>query len=142
MRMDSDSLTAMDGIEELLIKIIEYTRLEHKVISDNLNNVRTNGYIPKRLDSRLFAESLGFALAEYIKNDRLTFCDNCAIRFGLAGAFEVVPTDDPAAAEMLERNVFLYINHQRRAMLENAVNQKVAMKLLEAKRAGKLECSI
>jgi len=122
-----------DNITELLVKIISFTEMRRKVVTDNINNMRDPNFIPTDLDVNEFSQLLNFAIDEHARNNRLVLCDTNTIKFGCGGSFEVKPIFDKQAKELLDKNLDEYLEFQINKLLENAINQRVAQTLLKQK---------
>jgi flagellar basal body rod protein FlgB len=122
-----------DNVTELLVKIISFTEVRRKVITGNINNIRTPDFAPRDLDVNEFSLLLNYAIDEHTRNNRLVLCDTNTIKFGQGGSFEVRPMFDKYAKELLDKNPDEYLEHQINKLLENALNQKVAETLLRQK---------
>lgn len=119
-----------DNIAELLIKIIEFTQARQKILARNINNIHTDGFMPKDLEVDEFSEVLHDAICEHTRSRRLLLRDTGNIKFGAFGSFEVKPIIDKYAEELLEGNLDEYLELQINKLLENALNQRVAAELL------------
>lgn len=124
---------ATDNISELLVKIIEFTQSRQKILTQNINNARCPGFVPKDLAVDEFSGLLNNAIDEHTRNRRLLFCDTKNIKFGPAGRLETQPTIDMSAKELLEKNRNEYIELQVNKLLENSLNQRAAAVLLRQK---------
>ncbi len=122
-----------DNITELLVKVIEFTRIRQKILTQNINNIHNPGFSPKDLAVDDFSELLTNALNEHITNRRLVLCDTDSIKFGPSGSFEAKPKVDRNAKEMLEEDRDKYLELQINKLLENSLNQRVAAELLKQK---------
>jgi flagellar basal body rod protein FlgB len=122
-----------DNIAELLIKIIEFTQNRQKILTQNINNIHSPGFVPKDLAVDEFSSLLSKAINEHTRSQRLLFCDTKNIKFGAAGSLEAQPTIDKYAKELLEENRNEYIKLQINKLLENSLNQRVAAELLRQK---------
>jgi flagellar basal body rod protein FlgB len=119
-----------DNIAELLVKIIEFTRVRHKILARNIYYVESPGFIPKDLVTDEFSNLLNCAIDEHIKNQRLLLRDTENIRFGTSGSFTIQPVVDRYAQELLNENQDEYIQLQINKLLENLLNQRIAAALL------------
>ncbi len=129
-----NSLPAVtDNISELLVKIIAFTQTREHLLTDNINNARTSGFVPKDLAVDEFSSVMNVALTEHIRSRRLILHDTESIRFGRAGCFEVRPFTDDSAKKLMERNPDEYIEEQLNRLMENRLNQKIATELLRKK---------
>ena len=124
---------ATDNITELLTKIIEFTHARQKILTQNMNNIHSQGFIPKDLNVDEFSEVLKDAVSEHIRNQRLLLRDTENIKFGEEGRVEIKAIPDKYAKEMLENNPDEYIELQINKLLENSLNQRVAAELLRQK---------
>ena len=122
-----------DNIAELLVKIIEFTQIRHKILTLNINNIHKPGFIPRDLAVYEFSSLLNIAINEHTRNRRLVLCDTENIKFGAGGSFEVLPIVDKSAKELLEENKNEYLEMQMNKLLKNSMNQKVAAGLLRQK---------
>jgi flagellar basal body rod protein FlgB len=122
-----------DNITELLVKIIEFTQTRQRVLTRNINNIHSPGFIPKDLAVDDFCNLLSNAINEHITNRRLVLCDTENIKFGISGGFEVKPVTDKYAKQLLEENQDEYIELQINKLLENSLNQRIAAELLRQK---------
>jgi len=122
-----------DNISELLVTIIKFTRIRKKIITENLNNSRTAGYVPKDVEVDKFSELLSRAIDEHTRNKRLLLSDTKNIKFGANGDFEVSAVVDEDARELLSNSHDEYVEMQINKLLENSLNQRIAKELLEQK---------
>ncbi len=122
-----------DNITELLVKIIEFTQSRQKILTQNINNIHSPGFVPKDLAVDEFSGLLNNAIDEHTRSRRLLFCDTKNIKFGAAGRLETKPAIDKYAKELLEKNRNEYIELQINKLLENSLNQRVAAELLRQK---------
>ena len=122
-----------DNIAELLVKIVEFTQTRQKILSRNINNVHSFGFVPKDLEVDEFSELLSEAIDEHIRNRRLVLRDTENIKFGISGSFEAKPVVDEYAKELLEESRDEYLELQISKLLENSLNQRVAAELLRQK---------
>ena len=122
-----------DNITELLVKIIEFTHSRQKILTRNVNNIHSPGFVPKDLAVGEFSDLMNQAIDEHTRNRRLVLCDSENVKFGAAGSFEVKPVVDKYAKSLLEENPDEYLNMQINKLLENSLNQRVAAELLKQK---------
>lgn len=122
-----------DNITELLVKIIEFTRARHKILTRNINDIDNPAFVPKDLVVDEFTTLLNNAIDEHIKNRRLLLRDTENVKFGINGSFEVEPVVDKCARKLLKENRDKYIEFQVNKLLENILNQRVAAELLREK---------
>jgi flagellar basal body rod protein FlgB len=122
-----------DNITELLVKIIEFTRTRHKILARNISEISSHGFVPKDLVADEFSDLLNSAINEHIANQRLVLRDTENVKFGIGGSFNVKPTVDKYAKDLLDENRDEYIELQKNKLLENTINQRVAAELLKQK---------
>lgn len=123
-----------DNINEILVKIIKFTKTRRKILIQNITNVRNPGFVPKDLAVNEFSDLLNNAIDEHIQHQRLVLLDTENIKFGDNGNFEVKPVIDEQSKELFEENQDEYFELQINKLWENSLNQKVAAELLKQKR--------
>ncbi len=131
--MDLKTLSA-DNIEELLVKIIEFTRKRHRIIKSNLKNSKNPEYQPLDLEVEDFSEKLKFALSQHLQNHRLVWSDSENIKFGPKGELKLKPIKDLYAKELMFSDHDEYVEYQVEKLTENTINQKVASQLIKMKK--------
>jgi len=119
-----------DNITELLVKIIEFTQSRQKILTRNINNIHSSGFVPKDLAVDKFGGLLADAIDEHIRSRRIVLRDTEDIKFGAGGSFKVKPVVDKYAKELFEENRNEYLELQIDKLLENSLNQRVAAELL------------
>jgi len=122
-----------DNVTELLLKIIKFTKRRQEVLTENINNVHSPGFVPRDLAVDEFCTLLNNAISEHILNRRLILCDTDSIKFGAAGSFDTKPIIDSFANDLLKENRDRYLELQINKLLENSLNHKVARQLLKQK---------
>jgi len=120
------SMLITDNIAELLVKIVEFTQTRQKILSRNINNVHSFGFVPEDLAVDEFSQLLGEAIDEHIRNQRLVLSDTKSIKFGFSGSFKAKPIVDEYAKELLEESRDEYLELQISKLMENSLNQRVA----------------
>jgi flagellar basal body rod protein FlgB len=131
--MRNTTSVSTDNITELLIKIIEFTQTRQKILTWNINNIHSPGFVPKDLAVGEFGTLLDNAINEHITNRRLLLYDTANVKFGISGSFEVKPVIDKHARELLEEKRDEYLELQINKILENSLNQRIAAELLRQK---------
>ena len=131
--MNLASLTT-DNISELLVKIIEFTQSRQEILTENIKNIHSSGFVPKDLAVGEFCWQLTRAIDEHVRSRRLLFCDTENIKFGAAGNFEAIPTVDKYAKELLEEDKDEYFRLQINKLLENSLSQRIAAELLKQRK--------
>jgi hypothetical protein len=122
-----------DNIDEILVKIIQFTHIRHTLISDNIRNCRAAGFVPRYIDEEDFAKVISMALAEHQRNNRLALCDSGTVRFLPDGDFRLEPQIDTEATKLFDSDFEAYIQLQKNRLKENSINNKTACALLEHK---------
>jgi hypothetical protein len=122
-----------DNVSELLVKIIDFTISRHKVLTENLNNLYADGFVPMDLPVEEFARLMEYAIAEHKRSKRLLLCDTANVKFGLNGILSTEAVIDELARKLLDKDINEYFEHQLKKLSENALNQKVAAELLKQK---------
>ena len=128
------SSTTVDNITEVLTRIIEFTDRRRDVLTRNLFDYQTTGFVPKDLPVCEFAECMTEAVSEHIRSRRLLLCDRENVSFGEAGSFDVVPVVDAEANDLLQKNTKEYLQMQIHKLSENLMNNRIAVELLKQKR--------
>lgn len=122
-----------DNINEILIKVIEFTRTRQKILTQNIINIHNPEFVPQELEVDEFSDLLNNAIDEHIRNQQLVLHETKNIKFAISGSLEVKPVVDECGKELLEENQDQYIEMQRGKLWENSLNQKVAAELLKQK---------
>jgi len=130
--MDLSSLIR-DNIDEVLVRIIQFTHIHHNLISDNIRNCKASGFVPQYIDAEDFAKVISAALTEHQGNKRLALCDSGTVSFLPGGNFRLEPQIDTEAAELVDSDFEAYVKLQKNRLKENAINNKTACALLEHK---------
>jgi flagellar basal body rod protein FlgB len=131
--MDLSSLIR-DNIDDILVKIIQFTHIRHCIIADNIKNCRSAGFVPRHVDVEDFAKVISVALAEHQRSKKLSLCDSHTITFSFGGKLDVKPEMDIAAQKLFVQDFRRYILLQKQRLKENIVNNKTACALLRHKR--------
>ncbi|MFA6187221.1 MAG: hypothetical protein WC770_08445 [Phycisphaerae bacterium] len=132
-QMDLSSLIR-DNIDDILVKIIQFTHIRHCIIADNIKNCRSAGFVPRHVDVEDFAKVISVALAEHQRSKKLSLCDSHTITFSFGGKLDVKPEMDIAAQKLFVQDFRRYILLQKQRLKENIVNNKTACALLRHKR--------
>ena len=122
-----------DNITEILVKIIEFTHARQKIITRNITNINRPGFVPQKLAVKEFSGLLNSAIDEHVQNQRLLLRDTENIKFGISGNFEAKSIVDEHSKLLLEKNRDEYLELQRKKLLENSLNQRIAAELLRQK---------
>ena len=125
-----------DNITEVLMKIVKFADTRHEILTMNLDNSHTTGYIPKDLDVDGFSELIDEAINEHVLNNRLLLRDSDTIKFGENGDFQVSAVTDDDCLALLKKDRNKYIEAQIDKMLENSLNKKIANELLKQKQGA------
>jgi hypothetical protein len=129
-----------DNVTEALIKIIEFTQSRHQLLVDNVNSVRTEGFVPKDLPVHEFSMLMENAIDEHARSQRLLLRDSQHVKFGKSGTFCAKPIVDVEAAALLTRSRDEFLALQVEKLLENALNQRIALELLRQTQDDELTC--
>ena len=125
--------TITDNLTEILFKVIVFTRNRHKILIQNINQIRSPGFTPKDMPVDEFSKLLRLALCEYAQTRRLLFIDGQNVKFGSNGRFSALPVIDKKAKQLLNTDRDEYLQLQVNKLLENAINQRIAAELLKNK---------
>lgn len=123
-----------DIISELLILLTQFTQIRHRILKQNIQCAGTQHYLPKDLRADEFSEILNDAITEYILNQRLILRDTDTISFGPNASAMFKPVPDPEARKLLKHDKRDYVQFQNSKIRENALNERIAKKLLGMKR--------
>jgi len=134
--MNLSTLTSTDNITEILLKIFEFTQTRQKILIQNINSMHIEGFAPMDLPVEEFSLLIAQALAEHERSGRLVLRDGDNVKFGTNGSFEAVAIIDEDAKSLFEQNRDEYLRRQINKMLENSLNQKIAVDLLKQKQAN------
>ena len=126
------SAIATDHIEELLFLVIDFTRSRRRVLMDNLHLMDVEGFVPQDLAVQEFSEQIHAAITEHMIHHRLLFQDNPHVRFDEEGRLELLCETDHHARELLDSDTQAYQRYQMQRLLENALNEEIALKMLRA----------
>jgi flagellar basal body rod protein FlgB len=132
IRMNVSGMVS-DNVAELLVKIIDFTISRHRILTENVNNLHTEGFVPRDLPVDEFACLMECAIAEHKLHKRLLLCDTHNIKFGSNGLVATEAVIDESARRLLATDINEYLEFQLKKLSENAINQKVAAELLKQK---------
>jgi len=138
----NSAVIVTDNVAEVLINIIEFTQRRQKVLTQNVNNVHIPDYVPKDLAVGEFSNLMYEAIEEHVCNQRLLLRDSENIKFGPMGSFEAKPVIDECANRLLQKNRDEYLRLQIDKLLENSLNQRIAMELLRQKQGNELRYQV
>ena len=120
-----------DNLTEVLLKILRFTELRHKVLYHNLQCADEAAFRPQDMPAAEFASVLDHAVAEHLQSHRLVFRDTDNVRFGPSGSMELHATVDERADTLLRTDRKAYVEYEKQLCRENALNRLVAEGLLE-----------
>ncbi len=120
-----------DNLTEVLLKILRFTELRHKVLYRNLQSAEEAGFRPQDMPAAEFASVLDHAVAEHLQSHRLVFRDTDNVRFGPSGSMELRASVDEHADTLLHADHQAYVQYEKKLCRENALNRLVAEGLLE-----------
>ena len=127
---------ATDNITEVLLKIFEFTQNRQKILIQNINTMHSEGFAPRDLPVDEFSRLMAQAIAEHARSGRLILRDGKNVKFGANGSFEATAAIDENAKSLFEQNRDEYLRRQIDKMLENSLNQRIAVDLLKQKQAN------
>ena len=122
-----------EHINELLALLVAFTKTRRQVLANNLRRMDVPGFSPQDLAIAAFSQTIDRAIAEYLQNNRIVLCDTDTIHLGPNLSLELDPVPDPQAYHLLQYDKRGYIEYQTKKLLANALNEKLALKLLKAK---------
>ncbi|MDD5135151.1 MAG: hypothetical protein PHP01_07055 [Phycisphaerae bacterium] len=128
-QMDLSSLIR-DNIDDVLVKIIQFTHTRHSIILDNIRNCRAADFVPRHIDAEDFAKVISIALSEHQRSKKLSLCDSRTVSFSAGGQLSIEPQVDRAAQKLFEEDFDGYICLQKQRLSENMINNKTACALL------------
>ena len=123
-----------DNMTELLAKILEFTKQRRQVLLSNINNADLAGFVPCDLNVNEFSDLLNFAIDEHIANNRIVLQDTDDFQFGSNGCFQISPIIDQKAKKLRISDKNAYLDMQINKLLENSLNQKIALQMLKKKK--------
>ena len=122
--------TTTENITEVLTRILEFTERRKEVLTRNIFDYRSAGFIPRDLPSNEFAQCMTRALTEHICRNRLLFCDTPHVRFESNGIFMTDAVRDQQALDLLNSDPQKYVKTQIQKLSENMLNNRIAAELL------------
>jgi len=120
-------------ISELLAILVAFTETRRQVLANNLRKMDACGFSPQDLAIDEFSKTMNSAISEYLMHQRIVLFDTDTIHFGPNMGLELEPVSDARACALLQNDRQGYVEYQTKRLLENALNEKVAHKLLETK---------
>ena len=129
---------ATDNITEMLLKIIEFTHTRQKILIQNIHSMHACDFVPKDVPMDEFSKLMHNTVNEYAGSKQLVFCDSSNVKFGANGNFKAMAIIDEQAKQLLEESRDEYLRGQIMKLLENSLNQRIAMELLRQKQSGEL----
>lgn len=125
--------TETDYVSEILALLVAFTKTRRQVLLSNLRNTNTACFSPQDLAVDEFSETVDNALSECLLHERIVLIDTDTIHFGPNMGLELEPVADPQAQALLQCDRQGYVTYQTKKLLENALNEKLALKLLNSK---------
>jgi len=122
--------TTTENIAEVLTRILEFTERRKEILTRNIFDFRSLGFVPQDLPSAEFARCMTRALSEHICRNRLLFCDSSHVRFESNGKFRTDPILDTQARDLLNKSPQQYLKSQIQKLSENLLNNRIAEELL------------
>jgi flagellar basal body rod protein FlgB len=120
-------------ISELLALLVAFTKTRRQVLANNINDMDVSGYSPQDLEIEEFSKAMNNAISEYLVHQRILLVDTDTIHFGPNMTLELESVSDGQAHALLLHDRQAYVEYQTKRLLENALNEKVALKLLKTK---------
>ena len=120
-------------ISELLALLVAFTKTRRQVLANNINKMDVSGFSPQDLAIDEFSETMNIAIAEYLVHQRILLIDTDTIHFGPNMTLELESVSDGQARALLQHDRQAYVEYQTKSLLENALNEKVALRLLKTK---------
>lgn len=130
--MDLSSLIR-DNIDDVLVKVIQFTHIRHNVILKNIEECHRLDFTPRCLDVEDFARVISAALSEHQKSKRLALCDSPTVSFTSEGRLNIKLKVDTDAQRLFEQDFDQYIRLQQQQLDENVINNRTACALLSRK---------
>lgn len=127
------SALVTDNITEILIRIMKFTQTRHKILIQNIINIRDPEFVPKELEVNEFSSLLSCAVDEHVRNHRLVLRDTENIKFDTDNQLEIRPVVDELSKKLFEENREEYLERQINKLWENSLNQRLAAELLRQK---------
>jgi flagellar basal body rod protein FlgB len=125
-----------DNITEILIRIVKFTQTRHKILIQNIINIRDPEFVPRELEVNEFSSLLSHAVDEHVRNQRLVLSDTENIKFDTEGRLEIQPVVDELGKKLFKENREEYLERQMNKLWENSLNQKLAAQLLRQKQGA------
>ena len=120
-------------ISELLALLVAFTKTRRQVLANNINKMDASGFFPQDLAIDEFSDVMNNAISEYLVHQRILLVDTDTIHFGPNMSLELESVSDGQAHALLQHDRQAYVGYQTKRLLENALNEKVALKLLKTK---------
>lgn len=134
--MEQLATSITDNISELLVKILEFTRARHMVLAENIKHLHDPDFEPRDLPVAEFASLMEQAVCEHRRSGRILLQDTKGLKFGSNGVFSARPEVDRCAGTLFRSDMARYLELQKRKLMENTANYRVAGKLLRQKQAA------
>ena len=130
--MHGEELNA-DIINDLLVLLTQFTLQRRNVLTRNLRRMNDPSFVPCDLAVEDFSDILNAAITEYVVNHRLLLRDTEAIHFGPQATVRLEPLPDHHGQQLRTQCKADYIQYQLDKLAENALNERLALKLLSIK---------
>jgi flagellar basal-body rod protein FlgB len=116
-----------------LQKMLAFTEARHRVLTENVANADTPGYVTKQLDPSEFQRALRSAVdeTEHSPNAQLRVKGGDEFREDAYGHLEVTPTTEPAGNILFHDGTNMRIEKQMSMLAENAMMYQTASELLK-----------
>ena len=118
-----------------LEKMLAFTEARHRVLTENIANVDTPGYVTRQLDPRMFQRALRKAIdASRESGDPVLHVESTRqFRTTADGSLEVTPVAEPAENVLFHDGTNGQIERQMAMLAENAMMHQTVTELLRSR---------
>lgn len=126
------------GTLPALEKAWAFTEARHRVLTENIANIDTPGYRTKHLDTAVFQEALGQALARRSEDPTGVFELPASQQFHTdsGGRLVVTPTEEPPENILFHDGTNARLERQMAMLAENAMMHQMVAELLKSRFSG------
>lgn len=111
-------------------RMLAFTQARHRVLTENIANVDTPGYVTRQLDPKGFQQALRKALDAEKETGELRLKGTEEFHETPAGELVVTPTSEPAENILFHDQTNMRIERQMAMLAENAMMHQTATELL------------
>lgn len=111
-------------------KMLAFTQARHRVLTENIANVDTPGYITRQLDPEAFQRSLRAALAGERSGGGFRLKGSDEFHTSTEGQLVVTPSEEPAENILFHDQTNMRIERQMAMLAENAMMHQAVTELL------------